>query len=342
MRDFSSNALVAKLRAMYGKSLTYDDFSEMMRKTTVSEIASFLKANKQYKDVLGSIQESFVHRGQLENLLRKSLFYRYVNIAKYTDKTNHFYDYITLGLEIEQLLDCIRHLCTGHTEKMIISVPGFFIPYSSFNLLQLADATNFDELLKVVKKTPFYALLLPFKPTFGIIDFTGIETVLKTYYFTRKSAAIEKYSTRNERIKLLKMFDIEVKLYNLAIIYRLKVFYNANADVINRHIIQTGKSTWKKSFERLMSTNDKTSFLREFNAITGDKYFNDLQDVYIENSVNKIENKMAKRELRFSTDAKLSFMSYMILGKIEIYNIINIVEGVRYKVKPEQMEKFLI
>ena len=342
MGIFSSKALIAKLRAMYGKRLTRNDFSEMMRKSTVSEIAGFLKYHIRYKEVLGSIQESFVHRGQLENLLRKSLFNPYINLVRYTDKTNHFYDYIKIEIEIEQLLDCMRHLCTGQIEKLIVSVPGFFIPYASFNLLQLANITDFGGLLKVVQNTPYYPLLLQYKATFGAMEFTSIETTLKTYYYSRIKEDIEKYSSSGERLILIKLADTEVELYNLTIIYRLKMFYNASAETVRKHIIYTGKHKQIKKFEHLIQINDKVSFIRELNTLEGYKHLADLEDIYIENDVKSIINKQARTGLRFSTDEKLSFMCYMILSKIELYNIINIVEGVRYKVKPEQMEKFLV
>jgi V/A-type H+-transporting ATPase subunit C len=45
-------ALSGKTRAMFGRLLTSKDYHEMVQKRSVSDIASYLKYNTHYKDVL--------------------------------------------------------------------------------------------------------------------------------------------------------------------------------------------------------------------------------------------------------------------------------------------------
>ena len=64
------NATVAKIMAIYGKRLKPQDYTEMMNRHNVSEVADYLKKNTYYSKLLASIDTNTIHRGLLENLLR--------------------------------------------------------------------------------------------------------------------------------------------------------------------------------------------------------------------------------------------------------------------------------
>ena len=71
---YSSNVILAKARAMYGRCLTAQDFHNLLACHSVSEIASYLKNRTAYAGVLADINESTIHRGHLESLLRRKLW----------------------------------------------------------------------------------------------------------------------------------------------------------------------------------------------------------------------------------------------------------------------------
>ena len=43
IRTYSDNAVLAKVRALYGKRLTENDYTQLMGKKTVGEVAAYLK-----------------------------------------------------------------------------------------------------------------------------------------------------------------------------------------------------------------------------------------------------------------------------------------------------------
>ena len=86
--SYSQNVISAKARSMYGKRLTDKDYTELTRKRSVSEVAGYLKNETAYRTCLASINESLIHRGQLEQILRTELFNRYAKLCRYqTGKT---------------------------------------------------------------------------------------------------------------------------------------------------------------------------------------------------------------------------------------------------------------
>ena len=67
------SALAGKTRAMYGKLLKSEDYSELMQQRSVGDVAAILKYRTHYRGVLSGINECDIHRIQLENILKKSL-----------------------------------------------------------------------------------------------------------------------------------------------------------------------------------------------------------------------------------------------------------------------------
>ena len=70
----SSNTISAKAKSMYGKRLTDADYKDMLRRSSVSDIAAYLKENTSYQTALAQVDTHNIHRGQLENLLLRELF----------------------------------------------------------------------------------------------------------------------------------------------------------------------------------------------------------------------------------------------------------------------------
>ena len=116
MSDQSSLAMAAKAKAMYGKHLKSDDYTELLRKKTVQEIAGYLKNETAFKSVLKGINEFSIHRGHLEMLIRQTFYLDFLELIRYgQSKKDHFYEYGVLMIEIKQILMSIRLL--SETDK---------------------------------------------------------------------------------------------------------------------------------------------------------------------------------------------------------------------------------
>ena len=89
---YASNAILAKARAMYGNRLTRKNYADLLQCRTVADVAAYLKMHTNYKDVLASLNENDIHRGQLEIVLRKKIFRDFEKLARYE---------LSIGEEIE-------------------------------------------------------------------------------------------------------------------------------------------------------------------------------------------------------------------------------------------------
>ena len=79
---FNTFAANAKIKAMCFYMLKDEDYDGLLNCNNVTEIAKFLIYNTNYKKCLNHIDESEVHRGQLEDLINKYAFLNYSKIYR--------------------------------------------------------------------------------------------------------------------------------------------------------------------------------------------------------------------------------------------------------------------
>ena len=108
LSSLSSNVVLAKARAKYGKRLKEKDYRNLLDCKSVAEVAAYLKANTDYHDVLTGINEYDIHRGQLEVLIKQKLFYNLSSFVRYELSVGEqLADYVIARAEIEEILDAL-------------------------------------------------------------------------------------------------------------------------------------------------------------------------------------------------------------------------------------------
>ena len=68
------SGIITKLRAMEARLLTDEQFEEISALTSVTELVSYLNTNSSYQDVLQDMDETMLHRGNIEKVLILSLY----------------------------------------------------------------------------------------------------------------------------------------------------------------------------------------------------------------------------------------------------------------------------
>ena len=70
----SYSGISTKIRAMQSKLITEDQIQEMLQFTSTSHAAAWLKRTPEYSKTWASLDENSLHRGQIEKLLKASIF----------------------------------------------------------------------------------------------------------------------------------------------------------------------------------------------------------------------------------------------------------------------------
>ena len=70
----SYSGLSTKIRAMQSRLTTMDQFEEILQLSDVTQVAAYLKRMPEYSSRWDALDENTLHRGQIEKLLKKSIF----------------------------------------------------------------------------------------------------------------------------------------------------------------------------------------------------------------------------------------------------------------------------
>ncbi len=344
LNSFSNKAIMTKAKAMYEQRLTIENYRDMIHKQSVSDIAVYLKSNTHFAEALDGIQESIIHRGHLENLLRKELFLRFISLSRYDSNVHDsFYEHMTITAEIQLILLCIRYIDSSNNVDLITFLPSYLAEHIHFSVKALADVKNFEELLSVLNKTPYHDILVHLRPVSGDpnIHYPACEHALNRYLYDQVFNGFDRFSSVISK-NLHEIFGVQVGLINIANIYRMKRFYGLSPESIREFVYPHYGRMDKKQIDALIDAPDMVAFAHILENCPYKKYFIDADLDYIEGITRHIKCDVSRHFMHFASDAPTVFTAYLALVEVEVENLINIIEGVRYAIPPEEIEKRLV
>jgi len=349
MSKSCNHAVTAKARALYGRRITSEQYKDLLRCRNVPEVASYLKSSTSYSNPLQNISESNIHRGQLENILRRWIFDSYAKMYYYLDSNeDNFFKLIISEFEIREILRMILLLKAGDPEEYISSLPGFLISKCKVDLLRLASVRSFNDLLKVLEGTHYKRILNPFNPTENqpTIDYIGCEHSLYEYHFRCTIDLINKSTNKSERRELQQLIGMRIDHINLKSIYRGKILFKSEPQNIALRIFPFHRALTKKMIDEMLNA-DSDEHLNQiidriFKSSGAIKRMSKNENTFLESYTDRLLYKANKSYLHLSQNASVVFYAYFVLSQLEISNIIYIIEGIRYQLPTEEIQKLII
>jgi V/A-type H+-transporting ATPase subunit C len=343
LSSLSSNAVLSKARAMYGRCLTKQDYQNLLSCQNVGEVAFYLKTNTAYNKTLAGINENEIHRGQLESKLKQKLFEDYASLCRYEISVGEkFSRYLIALSEIEQILHCLLLLDAGKTEEYLFSMPMYLNQHTKINLTALSDLQSYDDLLDALSHTSYRKLLEGFKPEKGMpVNYTGIENTLYSYLFKSVFEVINKYTFGESSKQLQQIFNNYIDLINYVRIIRLKTSYQTSPEFIRSSLLPFG-SINKRILNEMIDA-DNQSQVTELMSKTGiGKRSLKIDHTYIDELPNVVRYMVCRHDIHFSTHPAVVMLSYTFIMQAELTDIITIAEGIHYKMSPDEITKLLI
>lgn len=341
----SDNAMAAKARAMFGGRLTESDYMRLLQKTSVGDIAYSLKHETYYAEALEGINEKAIHRGQLEVLLRREVFIRIKKLMLYADKKDEYFIRLAvMDSEIELILMCLKYLITGDGEDrhdLIQRMPIYISKYLTFSVHDLSEVETYEQLETVLKGTPYEkAMKLGEGKKIEEIDYIALEHALHATEYEDGLKLIEKYggSAKN---KLKEMLLAQAELDNITIIYRLKKYFQISKGDIKQLMSPYYYHFTEREINRLIEEEDADGVLKALQN-KYHSYIKDQKFQHIEHYNAVIQYNMYRHNMNFEQNPDVVMMAFMGLSRIEIKNVINIIEGVRYRVSQDRVKPLLV
>ena len=343
MSSQSSNAILAKARAMYGKCLKDTDYQNLMDCKTVAEIAAYLKQRTNYASVMSGLNETEIHRGQLEPVLRQNIYFDVFALSRYAlEDTLAFSDFIIAKMEIEQIIRCLMLVNIGKPETYVYSMPLSLDKFSKISLKALASVRSYDDIMSAMKGTWYYQVMLGFRPKDNSkINITELEIALENKNYAKVIETMAEGKNKGDRKELRDIFSAMLDFENMSRIIRLKKYYHFTQEQIIPLLIPYGRLS-KKMLSDLCSA-ESVSEIFELSRTT---YLGRLMSKLQYNDPTQMTDAMiynyCRHHLRLSPNPTIVMISYVYLREIELKNIINLIEATRYNIPADEKSRLLI
>ncbi len=344
MANFAGNAIIAKAKAIYGKRLKPEDYEELLKMESISEIFLYLKKKGTYSDTLDKVTNYNIHRGQLEQWIDESNFNNLARMVKFVGTTDRkFYELDMIKREIDIVLSSLRSVISGDISTSIRDLPLFFKQHASFDIELLTKSRTFKDLLHALQGTRYFVKLEPYSTDNpSIIPYINIEHELWAMYHEIVIDRINRYYRGKERMNLMDIYQTKVEIENITKIYRLKKFYNADEKEIFDTLITKHIRMSEQRLRELTLMKTADDVLKSLAKSDLSEYTDKDGYVYIEYFGEKIKYNLGKRYMYFSTSPALVYSVFIFLKEIEKANIFNIIEGIRYNVDKKDIRKLLV
>lgn len=347
LENMSALALVPKAKHIGSLRLTTEDYQELMRRRSVIEVITTLQNHPYFSKSLGGLAKSDLHRSQLEEALRRDVFFKYESLMRYSFRKNHFGAYFIVQCEINELLQKLRLMSMQSARRYIMQLPGFLLSKTSFDLLKLATVETLPELCKLIAGTPYLHALQPALPKQNEpLDYLRCEQALQTYYYRYVLQKInEDLSGANAR-ETKELFLCEAEIYNLDLLYRCKAFYASrfSPEQLEKLLIPVYYFLSAKEMRALARTPSLDTFLTTYNQSRAARRYGERTAARDDAGAAQERRRLyatAERLLHFSSSPQTVLCALLCLANLERSNVVTIVEGVRYGLSADQIERYI-
>ncbi len=343
--SYAMQAMIPKARGMYAKALSNADYLEMMRRRSVPELAAFLRRHPYFEKSLSALASN-PHRGQLEELLDKDTFGKYEQLRHYYFEKDDFSYFYADERELEILLQKAYQLNVGITGKSTTLCPAHLLGKTYTDLFALSTTKSLQDMKRVLKKghSPYVRIFsdhLEEDPQ--LKNFPGLEAQMWREYYRRLFLRIDESFEGRERENVRRLFLQQVENFNIRVIYRIKCSFNDVFDEagIRSKLLPMKTRLTRSQLDALVRAKNRDEFLQVYRKIPFIP-----KDVPEEPEQFSIMGDrelllLAQQILHMSTSPAAVMAAFTELARLQKENVVNIIEGVRYGMKPEQMELLL-
>lgn len=337
------SALAGKARAMYGKLLTPEDYRTLMRQRSVVDVATWLKSNTPYRNVLSGMSESEFHRVPFENMLRKSLLDDYRKLFCFSQgNVKEFLKVVLLRHEVESVKRLFRVLEMERTANLVKDSLLFLKKYDTLDIDRLTKSKTSHEFIANLQGTGYYNVLRPFLAEDKSRNLFHIEIALDMYYINLVLVKKKRLLQGLDASVVQRSIGTEIDVMNLLWIYRGRMIYHLDRSVILTYFIPQGYKLTGDIVYELADAAEPEAFKQIVARTQYAGLFLSDKHHFVELNFNEYMYKMHRSFLRKYGFSISSALSYLHLKEYEISNIISILEGIRYHLPFEAITKYLV
>ncbi len=335
----SYSGISAKVSAMKSRLLTEEQFREILAQPDVPAVVSWLRQRGNYEYVLRSLDDAHLHRGNIEPLLRESVYYDFTKLYKFANaEQKEFLGIYMMRYEVYFLKECLYAIFGQRPERPDLSAfPRYFGRISQLRFTELAEAGTIEEFVSLLSGTLYWPamnkVLAADHPT--IFDF---ETALDLFYFGLLWKTKGKASNKSEMTELTHILGAKFDMLNIIWIHRCKANYHMSDADIYALLLPVNYRLSKSEIKAMVEADS----IQSAENVIGNSYyarqFGDFTSERLEACYSAILKEILARESRNNPYSPAVLYSYLYYKDHEVDRIVIATECVRYKIPPEIAE----
>ncbi len=329
------SGIVTKIRAMEAKLLKSEQFEIIAGLHNVPEICSYLKEHSSYSDVLSTIDESRLHRGDIEKILIQSLYKDYQKIYLFcSQEQRKFLKMYIKRYEIDLINYCFRIVINHYDQPFDLNYKkAFFDKYSQISIETLITSRTTDELVENLKYTEYYTPLTKFKDSHSVTLF-DYDLALDLYYFSTIWKDRKKVLKKKELEIFTRDCGSEIDLLNLQWIYRAKKYYTMDPADIYSILIPIHYKLSMDLLKELVESPSIEEFYTTLRKTSYSKHYDFEQNLTIEQMYKNCLNHLYTIDRRYNPYSIATINSYLFLKEEELRKLTTAIECIRYNLTP--------
>lgn len=329
------SGIVTKIHGMRAKLLKPEQFEAIAALGSVPEIVDYLKRNTAYADVLESLAEDQIHRGNIEKVLVQSLYHDYTKIYRFCgQKQRQFMKLIMKSYEINLINYCLRIVINRYKQPFDLNYKrAFFDRYSQISIEKLITSRTTDELIENLKGTEYYAPLKKLKDSQNVTLY-DYDLTLDLYYFTTIWKQKKRVLQKDDIELFTRDCGSQIDLLNLQWIYRAKKYYNMKPADIYLLLIPIHYKLSTDLVKELVEAPGLDEFQTALEKTTYARHYNFHQNLTIEQMYAECLHHLYTVDLRRSPYSIAAVNTYLFLKEEELKKLTTALECIRYKLTP--------
>ncbi len=339
-----TQAIVPKARGMFSKRITQAEYEEMMRRRTVPELASMLKRHPYFGDSLATLSTVDPHRGQIEELLNMDIFRKYEALVHYDFSNDEFSDYFLEQSEMREVMKAMHLLSIGLAGSYIQQIPPYLVGKTKIDLFALGQARSFAALVEVMRQSPFYRPLrarLLIDPY--LRDYPMAEAALLRQNYADIFERTERCLSGRGAKAVADLFLQQAEAYNLELLLRIKTYFPrvyTDAEV-EKLVLPYTFHLSKNNLRTMIAAKTPEELLYLYRTSNAVKYAGSANPDELSAVTGRAIYKYARQVLHLTAEPHAALAAFLSLASLDRENVVNIVEGVRYGLPPEQIRSML-
>ncbi len=318
MKTFNNPSVNAKLKAMYSKKLKKEDLEDLMKQEHIKDAIIILKSKLSDLEDLSNEAK----RIEIENALDKFIIDDMKKINKYLHGNNKkIWEKYILKYKIDVIKNIYENLSTGEIQNTQNPV---WINTIFNDLKPLLKVKTKEDFIEQIQDQDIKEIFETSKNNFEL------ENRLDKYYF---ESLLKEVKGKNKDIEDILKYKID--LLNILWTYRCHKYYG----IVNENILINNFSKININIIREVA---ETTSIEDLKQILNKTVYKNILQNDVEKDIERALYKRSKSSFRKDILNLNTVISYFEILKIEKENIITIIEGIRYKLNVQAIEKKII